>query len=61
MNVSIHASEPEGDKPAKKILIAAKDFEAGDIIYTVRFSLQGPLPQEKPMSSVLGKPLRRRP
>ncbi|PIL36948.1 transcription factor [Ganoderma sinense ZZ0214-1] len=34
MNVSIHASEPEGDKPAKKILIAAKDFEAGDIIYT---------------------------
>lgn len=37
MNVSIHASEPEGDKPAKKILIAAKDFEAGDIIYMVRF------------------------
>lgn len=36
MNVSIHASEPEGDKPAKKILIAAKDFEVGDIIYTVR-------------------------
>ncbi|KAI1786676.1 MAS20-domain-containing protein [Ganoderma leucocontextum] len=34
MNVSIHAGEPEGDKPAKKILIAAKDLEVGDIIYT---------------------------
>ncbi|TBU49006.1 MAS20-domain-containing protein [Dichomitus squalens] len=34
MNVSIHAGEAQGNQAAKKILIASKDFEAGDIIYT---------------------------
>ncbi|KAI0772043.1 MAS20-domain-containing protein [Trametes elegans] len=33
MNVSAHAGDAQGNQAAKKILIAEKDFQAGDVIY----------------------------
>ncbi|KAH9927200.1 MAS20-domain-containing protein [Epithele typhae] len=34
MNVAIESASSEEDKPPKKILVAKKDFNAGDVIYT---------------------------
>ncbi|KAI9001373.1 MAS20-domain-containing protein [Trametes punicea] len=33
MNVTIHAGPPQGNQAAKKILVAERDFEPGEVIY----------------------------
>ncbi len=37
MNVSVQHTGGQGNQATKKILVAEKDFAAGDVIYTVRW------------------------
>ncbi|KAJ2991861.1 hypothetical protein NUW54_g8080 [Trametes sanguinea] len=39
MNVTVQTGPPQANQAAKKILVAEKDFEPGDVIYTVTMRL----------------------